>query len=226
MGNYLGNRKQTNKSTQSTNSSTTNSGTASTSRNLRPEQLDALDAIQARMRALYNPGASLEPIRAAARTGVNQRYAGLPQAVANKTLQGGRSGQFGAGVLQGELGRLGDLGRVDTDIAKLGLDQQSRGDELSMGLLGQNFGSTINSSGTSNTTGTGTATGTDPGNPLAALFASFAGSAGKLYNAYGEDKQNNIVNSQNAARLAMLDRLMRGASSASSPSGIYPGGEG
>lgn len=136
---------------------------------LRPEQEDALGMVSERLRSLYNPGASLEPLRGAMRSGVNKKYAKLPDAIAAKTMaHGGKSGQYGAGVLQGELARLGEMGGVDTDIAQMGLQQQSAGDNLLMQLLGQNFGMTSNSTRSGTTEGTGT--GVAPGDPLAGGF--------------------------------------------------------
>jgi hypothetical protein len=153
--------------------------------------MDAVDAIGGRIQSLYNPGQSLEPLRQGARSAVNQRYAGLSDAVAAKTMShGAKSGQFGGGVLKGELARLGDLGQVDTDYAKLALDQQSQGDALAMGLLGQNFGSSYSSSDSGDRTTTGE--GVDAGDPLAAALGGGASSAANLY------------------RLLMLDGMMRG----------------
>lgn len=136
---------------------------------LRPEQEDALGMVSERLRSLYNPGASLEPLRGAMRSGVNAKYAKLPDAIAAKTMaHGGKSGQYGAGVLQGELARLGEMGGVDTNIAQMGLQQQSAGDNLLMQLLGQNFGMTSNSTRSGTTEGSGT--GVAAGDPLAGGF--------------------------------------------------------
>lgn len=136
---------------------------------LRPEQEDALGMAGDRLRSLYNPGASLEPLRGAMRSSVNRKYAALPGALAAKTMaHGGRSGAFGAGLVEGELSRLGELGSVDTSVAQMGLQQQAQADSLLMQLLGQNFG--MQTSGSRSGSSEGSGMGVSPGDPLAGGF--------------------------------------------------------
>jgi hypothetical protein len=108
------------------------------------------------MSLMTQPGAGLEPIRGAMRGRVNARYSTMPDTLATKTLAhgGARSGKFGTAMRQSEMGRLGELGDVESEIARMMLEQQERGAGLGERLLAQPFGATTSTSGTGSMTGT------------------------------------------------------------------------
>ena len=100
---------------------------------------------------MTQPGAGLEPIRTAMRGGVNARYSAMPDTLATKMLAhgGARSGKFGTAMRQGEMARLGELGDVDSEIARMMLEQQECGAGLGERVLGLNLGQTTETTGTS-----------------------------------------------------------------------------
>lgn len=117
---------------------------------------------------MNDPGAGLEPLRAAARTGVNSTYSGAEDTIAGKLLtHGGRSGKFGKAVMGTELARLGELGGVDMDFSRLMLEQQDRGSSLAERLLGIAFENEGGTTSTGSQSGTSTLPGSVAGGALA-----------------------------------------------------------
>lgn len=106
---------------------------------------------------MTNPGAGLAPIRSGLREQVNARYAGADEGIREKLLAGGsKTGKYGRAVRQAEYSRLGELGGVDGQIARLVLEQQDRGTSLAERLLGMNFGQEASGSTSSSSTMSGT----------------------------------------------------------------------
>lgn len=167
--------------------------------------------VDSRLRDLYNPGASLEPLRASMRSTVNKKYAGLPGSVAAKTMaHGGASGQTGRGILEGELARLGELGAVDSSVAQMGLAQQAQGDSLLMQLLGQNFGMQTSGSRSGTSEGSGSGAQVMPGDPLS---SGLMGGVDTLATLFGLSQMGagsgGASPSSNSANLGGIFRFLR-----------------
>jgi len=136
---------------------------------LRPEQEGVFKALLDRANGLMtNPGEGLEPLRLAARSGVNANYSGAEDVIADKLLtHGGRSGKFGKAVMGAELSRLRDLGAVDTDFSRLMLEQQDRGSSLAERLLAIAFENEGGTSSSGSQSGTSVLPGSVAGGALA-----------------------------------------------------------
>lgn len=155
LGGILGNRESAR--TQKTDQTTSNASTTRTRRVLRPEQEPMLGALATRASDLLtNPTAVLDPIRSARRNAVNQDYAGIEDTLADRMLShGGRnSGKFGRAVRETNVARVGALADVDSDMARLVLEQQDRGSSLMERLLGMTFDNEIGTSSTGSMSGT------------------------------------------------------------------------
>lgn len=164
LGALTGYKANTPAARTGTQSSTTGqSGKSSTRRALTPEQQMLMPKLSGYGTSLIdNPGAGLEPIRAGLKAGVNTRYAGAPQAIADKMLAfggTGKSGKFGRAVRGSEMSRLGEQGGVDNSIAGMMLNRQDQGSQILQSLLGINFGQDTETSGTSTMNGTSMAPG-------------------------------------------------------------------
>lgn len=144
------------------------SGTATRTRTLRPEQEKSIGWLtDIGRRLLTDPSAGLEPLKIGARAAVNRRYAGAPQALADRMLRHGqKSGKFGTAMRHTELARLGELSDLEPEFARMILEQQEKGVGIAQRLLSEDFGGTVTTSGTDRSYGTGVAPGSAAGSAV------------------------------------------------------------
>lgn len=187
----LGNRKSARTSEQSSTARQSSSNTSSARRYLTPEQQSLQTPLSALVsRRINDPSAGLAPIKNQAINDVNRRYSALPDVLREKYATGpGKSGKYGRASTQAELARLGELGDVDANFAKLIYDAQTSGAQLGTNLLGMNFGSDVTSSGTFEGSQTGTAIA--PGSPLA---GGLGGGLEALFQLLSLDKYSQATN--------------------------------
>lgn len=132
LSGILGNRKSARTGTQA----------SSTRRVLTPQQQRVMDLLEQQGTRLAEfPTADIQPLKAGAREGVNLNFAGLDEALRQRFLShGGKSGKYGQAAIQGEVARMGKLGEVETDFAKLALAERDKGFSLLDRLLSMNMG--------------------------------------------------------------------------------------
>lgn len=162
------------------------SGTSDTNANKLSEQLQSAPDIFATLHQyLMNPQAAVNPARMAGRQQVNQNYSGLADRVNQKflTTGGGKSGKSGQAVLQGELGRAGDLSDVDMQAQQQAATLPLTAAQLAEAFLGINMGSNTTGSQTGTTTQSGTSSGEESG---WGIGASAGWSPGGGFNAAGK----------------------------------------
>ena len=188
-------QKQTQEQQSKSTSTENSSSTGTTTKTLLPEQQQALAQLMPYIgQLLGGNNAGLDPLKQFTRSQVNSNYGQFEDALRTKLgRSGGKSGKLGTATRAMELSRLGQLSGVDADFAKMFLDEQSKGANLGMGLLGMNFGQTATQQGTAtrNTEGTNSSTGTSSQNPWgAALGGGVGGALGGvgLYD-YGQNKE-------------------------------------
>ena len=163
---WLNNRKKAR--TREFDNYSTNYSTTTRTRTLRPEQEAGMSLLDRRMHVLLNdPEAGLAPLRAGRRNQVNQRYAGMPQMLADRMLSHGqKSGKFGRATREMEMARFGEMADVDNWFAQLILEQKDKGVGIAERLLGQDFGGTVSTRGSSRSWGTGVAPGSATGSAV------------------------------------------------------------
>jgi hypothetical protein len=187
-------KQQQDQTSKSTSTENTNS-TGTTTKNLLPEQQQALAKLMPYIgQLLGGNNAGLDPLKEFTRSKVNSNYGQFEDALRTKLGRGGgRSGKMGTATRAMELSRLGQLSGVDADFAKMMLDEQNKGANLGMGLLGMNFGQTATQQGTGTRTteGSSSTTGTTSQNPWGAALGGGVGGAlggASLYD-FGQEKE-------------------------------------
>lgn len=158
----LGNTRGARTSTSSSTSSGSFSNTGGFRRYLAPEQSDVLGQLKQRATGMIaNPGAGLEPFRAAAVNSVNRSAGALEPSLRARYLGSGanRSGKYGRAQRLAETARLGAIADVDNQYGQMALQRQDEGSQLLERLLGMNFGSDTASSGSQSGTSSGSQTG-------------------------------------------------------------------
>lgn len=165
MGGLFG-KKSANTANSSFSNTTKQSSTGSSSskvkRDLLAEQEGMLGPLfQAAYGKMTNPGQYLDPIRSGLRESVNTKYGNADELLRKRLMRSGgaQSGKMGTATRQMEMARFGELGGVESDMAKMILEQQEQGLSLGERLLGMNFGQSVDGTTSQDSTSTQSGTG-------------------------------------------------------------------
>lgn len=168
VGGALANRKKT--------------ATTSSTPTLDPAYSGLQSDLLAKLRArIADPSAGTEPLKTAALTNLNKKYAGASDALNTRLAARGfgpGDGRAGRSQMNLELDRFGEQGALETDFAKMILDRDDSTMGLAERLLSLGRGTTTTSTGTGNAVAGGIDSGVSTLTTLLSLNKLLKGGGG------------------------------------------------